>query len=424
MPIAIAMPRLGMTMREGRVVEWRAAPGERVAQGQVVLVIESEKAEVEIEAPVAAVLRHVYVGLDETVPCATLLAALTETPDEPFDAEAFRRESQAAAPGPAPAPAGAGRSAARPRTERRGAAAVTPAARRRARDLGIDPLGVPGSGPGGRVTVEDVEAWAEGLASRIEVAEGVFLEVPSQGEGDPVVLLPGFGADVSAFAPQVPALAKGYRVLGVNPRGVGLSDAPDARRYEPATAAADVVALGNTPLHVIGASLGAATALELALEHPERVRSLTLITPFVRAGPRLLAVVDAWCRLAAEADPDTLAHAIVPWMFSTALLSDDVARERTLRGFAEMATRIAAASLARWAEGLRAWSGTREDQLDRVVAPTLVVTAGEDLLTPGGEAIADAIPGARCVALQQAGHAVTLEAPAAVNEAIREHLGE
>ena len=102
MPIAIAMPRLGMTMREGRVVEWRAAPGERVAQGQVVLVIESEKAEVEIEAPVAAVLRHVYVGLDETVPCATLLAALTETPDEPFDAEAFRRESQAAAPGPAP----------------------------------------------------------------------------------------------------------------------------------------------------------------------------------------------------------------------------------------------------------------------------------------------------------------------------------
>jgi pimeloyl-ACP methyl ester carboxylesterase len=300
---------------------------------------------------------------------------------------------------------------------------VTPAARRRAQELGIDAARVPGSGPGGRVTREDVDAWAEGLGARMEGFGGVFLEVPAQGAGEPVVLLPGFGADVSAFAPQVPVLAKAHRVLGVNPRGVGLSDAPDAERYDPATAAADVAALGDAPLHVIGASLGAATAVELALEHPARVRSLVLVTPFVRAGARLLAVVDAWCRLAAEASPATLARSIVPWMFSPALLADEAARERTLRGFAEMAARVPAASLARWAEGLRVWSGTREDELGRIVAPTLVVSAGEDLLTPGGEAIANAIPGARCVVVPGAGHAVNLEAPDAVNEAIRKHLG-
>jgi pyruvate dehydrogenase E2 component (dihydrolipoamide acetyltransferase) len=274
-----------MTMQEGKVVEWRAAPGDRVEKGQIVLVIESEKAEVEIEAPAAGVLRHVYVAPDATVPCATLLAALTATPDEPFDAESFRRENAPPAPSAraaSTAPAGEP-GAARPRAERAGGAPVTPAARRRARNLGIDPARVPGSGPGGRVTREDVDAWAEGLGARVEASEGVFLEVPSQGEGEPLVLLPGFGADISTFALQVPELAKSHRVLGVNPRGVGLSDAPDSERYDPTTAAADVVALGDAPLHVIGASLGAATAVELALEHPERVRSLILVTPFVRS---------------------------------------------------------------------------------------------------------------------------------------------
>ena len=88
--------------------------------------------------------------------------------------------------------------------------------------------GIAGSGPGGRVTREDVEAWVERRRDLVEVAPGVALEVPQQGSGDPVLLLPGFGTDVSAFAPQIAALAERFRVLGVNPRGVGLSDAPEA----------------------------------------------------------------------------------------------------------------------------------------------------------------------------------------------------
>ena len=78
-PTPIAMPKLGMTMTEGRVVEWPTPLGARVEKGAVVLVIESEKSEVEIESPAAGVLRHVYVEPDQTVPCGTLLAALTAT---------------------------------------------------------------------------------------------------------------------------------------------------------------------------------------------------------------------------------------------------------------------------------------------------------------------------------------------------------
>ena len=92
MATPIAMPKLGMTMREGTVVDWPIALGARVDKGQTVLVIESEKAEVDVEATAAGHLRHVYVEVGETVPCGTLLAALAETPDEPFDVDAFRAE--------------------------------------------------------------------------------------------------------------------------------------------------------------------------------------------------------------------------------------------------------------------------------------------------------------------------------------------
>jgi pimeloyl-ACP methyl ester carboxylesterase len=431
MPVLIAMPKLGMTMQEGTVVEWRVPVGGSVAKGQILLSIETEKAEVEVEAPAAGVLRHLYVQPGETVPCGTPLAALTETSGEEFDAEAFRRQvggaglppprsesqgqpARVAAPGREPQAPG--------RTEQPPQAPITPAARRVARDLAVDVRQVRGTGPGGRITQEDVEAHAAALASRRRVAAGVALEVTVTGTGPTVVLLPGFGTDVSAFARQTPALVERCRLLGVNPRGVGLSDAPGADVYDVRTAAVDAAAVADGDLHVIGASLGAAIAIEMALGWPERVRSLTLITPFVRAGARLRAVVETWCRIAAESSAETLARFLVPWLFSERLLADDARRERAVRALGQTVPRVSPATLERMARGLLAWSGTRDGELGRIVAPTLVLAAADDLLTPDGEAIAAAMANARCVRIDGAGHAVGLEVPDAVNEAIGAHL--
>jgi len=429
MATAIAMPKLGMTMQEGRVLSWPVRVGERVAKGQPVLLIESEKAEVEVEAPATGVLRHVYVEPDATVPCGTLLAAVTAAADEPFDPEAFRQahrpsegpgrpSADAASPrtpsGPAAPPPGARAPA--------GPGAITPAARARARELGIDPAAVPGRGPGGRVVREDVEAFAARRAALVAVAEGVALEVPTTGAGDPVLLLPGFGTDVAAFVRQTPALASRFRVRGVNPRGVAGSDAPEAERYDVATLAADAAAVADRPAHVVGASLGAAVALELALVHPARVRTLTLLTPFVTAGARLLAVLDGWCRIARDAGPETLAHALLPWLFSERLLADAAASERTRRGLAGIVARVPPATLERTAAGVRAWSGTRAAALGAIGVPTLVLAGGADLLAPDGAAVAAAIPGAACVTVAHAGHALALEAPDEVNAAIAAHL--
>jgi pimeloyl-ACP methyl ester carboxylesterase len=94
-----------------------------------------------------------------------------------------------------------------------------------------------------------------------------------------------------------------------------------------------------------------------------------------------------------------------------------------VRGLAGMMRQAPAVVLRRQAAGLRAWSGTRTRDLARIATPTLVIVAADDLLAPGGERVAAAIPGATSVIVPDAGHAVTLEAPAAVNAALVRHLG-
>lgn len=412
-----------MSMQEGRVVGWLLALGARIERGQTVLVIESEKAEVEIEASANGFFRHTYVAVDETVPCGTLLGAITDTPDEPFDADAFRREHERIeAPRATGEPAPARPEIATPAARTGPRKPIAPAARARARELGIDVETVPGTGPGGRVTREDVEALAARRSALVAVAPGVSLDVPALGQGDPIVLLPGFGTDVAAFARQTPLLAESHRVVGVNPRGVAGSDAGEADSHTVEQMAADAARCFEGTAHVIGASLGAAAAIELALAEPARVRSLVLITPFVTASPRLLAVLDAWVALARETSPPVLATVLLPWLFGNATLADERACARTARGLGEIAARVPAATLARQAAGLRAWSGTRAADLTRIAVPTLVIAGGDDLLVPDAEAVARAIPHARLVVAEGAGHAVALEAPDVVNEAIRARL--
>lgn len=429
---AIAMPRLGMTMEEGTVVDWPIPVGGSVTRGETVLVIETEKAESEIEAHKSGTLRHIYVPTGEVMPCGALLAAMTDSADEPFDAEAFAAAHAAANPA-APADDGAAQpakatsaepaAAKRDAGEARGRQPIAPAARALARKLGVDPSRIEGSGPGGRVTSADVEAFATRRANLVTVEPGVGLEVLRSGAGESVALLPGFGTDVSAFALQSPALAERFSLIGVNPRGVSGSDAPDDDVYRVAQAADDVAAVLDAPAHLIGASLGAAVALEVALRHPERVRSLVLVTPFTKASPRLVAFARAWSRAAREASPDAVAEILAPWLFGDALLGDEKARARTLRGLAQTVRRVPADVLDRQAHGLAAWSGSRTADLAKIAVPTLVLIAGDDLLTPDGRDVAAAIPGARCEIIVGCGHALAIDGAASVTKPILEHLG-
>jgi len=153
------MPKLGADMTEGRVVEWLKQPGEPIARGEVVLVIETDKANVEVESWTEGRLAKILVAPgDEWLPVGTPLAVIAGE-----GAVAAPPPSPAAAPATAPAPA------AKP-PERRPAAPppragaervhVSPIARKRADDLNLDLTTITGTGPDGRITLEDVERAA------------------------------------------------------------------------------------------------------------------------------------------------------------------------------------------------------------------------------------------------------------------------
>ncbi len=177
-------------------------------------------------------------------------------------------------------------------------------------------------------------------------------------------------------------------------------------------------------MHVVGASLGAVVALLLAATHPELVRSLILVTPFLRPSGRLLAVAEAWAALAAEAEPRVLAAAVLPWMFSPEFLADERRRERALRGLAEAATRVPAQAVARQLEAMKGWAGFREKVLSSLRADVLVIGAGEDILVGDASGVAAAIPRSRYELVTGSGHAVTVEAPERVAAIVTSHAGE
>ena len=424
---AIAMPRLGMTMEEGTIVAWPLEVGSPVKRGEIVLIIETEKAESEIEATSDGVIRHVYVDVGETVPCGALLAAMTDAPDDPFDAEAFSNDYQPpegsaeeteAPDRPAPASA-ASLSKEAAQGERK---SVAPAARALAKKLGIDPTTLDGTGPKGRVTKADVEAAATARQNLTPINSSLGLEVLREGQGEPLALLPGFGTDVSAFALQSPSLAEHFEVIGINPRGVGQSDASPDGRASVAQTATDVAAVLDTKAHIVGASLGAAVALELALAHPEKVRSLTLLTPFLEVTPRLEAFTRVWIRARQEASVEGAAEILAPWLFGDAILGDPAARSRMLRGLAQTIGRTPAETLERQAQGLIEWSGTRVRDLSGLSVPTLIVAGGEDLLTPDAHRVVEAFPQAHLETLEGCGHALSTDGGPRVTEIVLKHL--
>ena len=454
MAIPVFMPRLGLTMEEGTIVAWPKAPGERVEKGEIVLVIETEKSEVEIPATASGWLRHLYVQAGETVPAGVLLAALTASPDEAFDSARFAAEHGAMSGETSPATSG-GTVSTRTSGHATGAAAAreeagegagrgqrivaTPRARRLADELGVDLAAVRGSGPGGRITDDDVRAAAArprpALDSRasgaaagelVDAGGGILLEIFVTGAGNDVVLLPGFGSDLSVFASQVDALAKDHRVIGIHPRGTGRSTAPEQELYRVGDGAADVLAVVERqcpgPIHVVGASLGAAVALELAFRAPDRVASVVLVTPFLSASPRLLLVLDAWTELVRHGDAQLGARVLLPWLFSETFLAQDVARSLAARGLARMLRHTPAAALERWARGLAAWSGSRSSDLASLAPRALVLHGGGDLLVSRPAPRWESAPLLRARVIPASGHALSLEASGEVTAAILEHL--
>jgi pyruvate dehydrogenase E2 component (dihydrolipoamide acetyltransferase) len=152
------MPILTADMSAGTLVCWRKQPGDSVRRGDIVAQVETDKGLIDIEAFVTGVLERILVGPGAMVPTGTVLATIRE--DGMLTAPAVPAPS----PLPAPAPMAARpMPPAPPPVGTAGRLRISPLARKVAADLGIDPASVTGTGPGGVITRDDVEAAARGV---------------------------------------------------------------------------------------------------------------------------------------------------------------------------------------------------------------------------------------------------------------------
>ncbi|MHB8508634.1 MAG: alpha/beta fold hydrolase [Candidatus Dormibacteria bacterium] len=255
----------------------------------------------------------------------------------------------------------------------------------------------------------------------------IHYEVSGPADGEPVTLVMGLGWDMSAWDALVPQLhAAGFRVLRIDNRGVGVSDAPDIPYSIPGMAGdvvAAMVAAGIGSSHVYGASMGSMIAQELALSRPERVRSLVLGCPSpgvvsVPGAPGILRLLLTPHGYSAEERYRRAA----PYLFGDSLEKNPGAVEATLKQ--RLGRSISPVGYRRQLQAILRWSSLT--RLRGLRKPTLVMHGDRDRLVPiaNGRLIARLIPGARMLVLRGAGHVYSADHPEVSSRAAIEFFSE
>lgn len=158
MATEVIMPALGVAQEKGILIRWLKAEGESVAKGEPLMEVETDKATVEIEAPASGILTHITASPGDEVPVGNRIALLL-APGEKFAESASVQR-------PSPAPVAQKPAAARVERKPVGEPASTriltasPAARRIAREKGVDLTGLRGTGPSGAILADDVQRFA------------------------------------------------------------------------------------------------------------------------------------------------------------------------------------------------------------------------------------------------------------------------
>ncbi|WP_205739539.1 dihydrolipoamide acetyltransferase family protein [Georgenia sp. SYP-B2076] len=193
MATEIRMPMWGMGMLEGTIVEWYKQEGDAVEEGEALAEIEAAKTVEDLVAPFAGVLQRIVVPQGATVPVQEVLAILAAD-GEGADSSAAEAPEGSAEPGPVPTAAGG----LVPAAAAVGGAAeaptggtvrnVVPRARQRAKQLDVDLAIVTGTGPGGRIGVEDVERAAASSAATADATTPAPAPAPAPGDGTTIAL--------------------------------------------------------------------------------------------------------------------------------------------------------------------------------------------------------------------------------------------
>lgn len=257
----------------------------------------------------------------------------------------------------------------------------------------------------------------ETTAREIEV-NGTRLYVEVAGVGDPLVFVHGFSLDTRMWDDQWEPFAARFQVVRYDLRGFGRSALPTGAYYRHADDLAALLdALGIERAHVVGLSLGGGVALDFALAHPGRARSIVVVDGVLPgySAPDLDASIRAVWSAARNEPLDAVKALWLEQPLFTGALADTRVAERVRRMVADYSGYgWTARDPGRWGEP------PVSGRLAEIGAPTFVIVGAGDMA--GFHAIADTIvagvPGARKAILPGCGHLPNMEAPEAFNAAL------
>lgn len=233
---------------------------------------------------------------------------------------------------------------------------------------------------GGSVTANGLDIWTEQV-----------------GSGPDVLLIGGLGDTVESWQFQLDGLADRYRLTAFDNRGAGRTPLPDEQltvEVMADDAAAVLEGVGIASAHVAGFSGGSIIAQELALRHPDRVRSLVLQSTFARMDAYLRSFV-RYVRWLVDVAPDERAFLEAFFLtLYTRRAHDDGTVDRFIEEALAFPHKQSPADLQRFLDAFTRHEAA--DRLPQIAAPTLVLAGGRDVQMPPplGRAVAEAIPGA------------------------------
>ncbi len=357
----LTMPKWGLSMREGVLVEWLVEQGAELQLGSDVAEVETEKINGIVESPVTGKLRRLVGKVGETMPVGSLLGVIADDSVPDAEIDAYIEEFHSS------------------------------------------------------FVLEEAEEDSSPTSLSVEVG-GRSLRYARYGGGDEtLVLLHGFGGDLNNWLFNVDALSTGRTVLALDLPGHGGSskEIDDGSIDEFVTALRgflDTVG-GTERVHLTGHSLGGAVAGAFAVEHPQRVASLTLIgsAGFGEEidGEFIEGFINATTRR--ELKPH-LERLFADDSVVTRQLVDDVLKFKRIDGANQALRTIADAAFPAGRQAVRI------DEISRSI-PTLVIWGREDRIIPPSHAAA-APEHARVELLERQGHSPHMEASGEVNRLI------
>jgi 3-oxoadipate enol-lactonase len=260
--------------------------------------------------------------------------------------------------------------------------------------------------------------------------DGVRLYYKAQGQGEALVLIPGLGAGHTAWFRQLPAFKKHCKVITFDPRSIGRSERPE-QPYGFKALSDDVVGLmdhlGIRKAHILGQSLGGVVAQEVAMDYPDRVIKLILVSSTVAGGDASLinpVLVEQFGHQEGATEIDLskvntrktmsvlIGLSFDKWAYRTAMqvLSRLYVKPEMFDGLSDQ---------------IRAISGHNTvDRLQLIKAQTLVMTGAEDrIISPhSSEVLAGKIPNAKLVMVKDGSHGFNVEMTSRFNREVLDFL--